>query len=136
MLAYGDLSEIVHQRSRLAICAVLYEFSQADFGTIRDLTGLSDGNLSQHLRLLEDAGLVLIEKGFVRRRPRTTVSLTQKGVAAFEAEIEALRTFIKTIDNTVNSKRSAGNVERASESEQGAQLVDRNRLLYDYDQPQ
>jgi DNA-binding MarR family transcriptional regulator len=117
MLAYGDLSEIVHQRSRLAICAVLYEFSQADFGTIRDLTGLSDGNLSQHLRLLEDAGLVLIEKGFVRRRPRTTVSLTQKGVAAFEAEIETLRAFVKTIDNAGNSKRSVGNLEGTPASE-------------------
>jgi DNA-binding MarR family transcriptional regulator len=112
MLTYQDLPEIIHQRSRLAICAVLYELSQANFNTIRDLTGLSDGNLSQHLRLLEDAGIVLIEKGFVRRRPRTTVSLTDEGVAAFEAEIETLRAFIKTIDNASSSKRSSSNVEQ------------------------
>ena len=111
MLTYNDLPEIIHQRSRLAICAVLYELSRANFGTIRDLTGLSDGNLSKHLQLLESAGLVLIEKDFVERRPRTSVSLTHEGVTVFEAEIETLRAFVKTIDNVNSTKRSSSKRE-------------------------
>ena len=106
------LRRTVRTRRRASATHRLIENWYANFNTIRDLTGLSDGNLSQHLRLLEDAGIVLIEKGFVRRRPRTTVSLTDEGVAAFEAEIETLRAFIKTIDNASSSKRSSSNVEQ------------------------
>lgn len=94
----SELDETIHQRVRLGILAVLVESRRADFGYLREALALTDGNLSRHLRVLEDAGLVRIEKTFEDRRPRTWVSATKKGRAAFAAEIHALRQLIGRVD--------------------------------------
>ena len=62
------LDDTVHQRVRLGILAVLSEASRADFGFLRDTLGLTDGNLSRHIAVLEQAGLVAVEKGFEGKR--------------------------------------------------------------------
>jgi len=94
----SEASEVVHQRSRLAVLTVLYETGEADFGELRRVTGLSDGNLSRHLTVLEEAGLVDIRKGFVGRRPRTWVTMTSPGRAAYEHEVQILRSLVATAD--------------------------------------
>lgn len=94
----SGLDETIHQRVRLGILAVLVESRRADFGYLREALALTDGNLSRHLRVLEDAGLVRIDKTFEGRRPRTWVSATKKGRAAFAAEIQALRRLIGRVD--------------------------------------
>lgn len=93
------LDDVVHQRVRLGILAVLEEARRADFAYIRDALDLSDGNLSRHLRVLEDAGLVTVEKGYEGRRPRTWMSATKAGRRALSDEISALRELMERVDN-------------------------------------
>lgn len=91
----SQVSEVVHQRNRLAIVALLYEVGESDFTEIRRVTGMTDGNLSRHLAALEEAGLVDVHKGFRGRRPRTTVELTAAGREAFEHEVRILRSIVE-----------------------------------------
>jgi DNA-binding MarR family transcriptional regulator len=90
----AGLSETVHQRHRLGILTITSRARQADFGYLREALGLTSGNLSTHLTVLEDAGLVRVEKGYEGRRPRTWVSITRAGRAALAAELAALTQLI------------------------------------------
>ena len=73
------LDRLVHEPGRLAILTILSSVSDADFVFLQRTTGLTKGNLSSHLAKLEDAGLVRIEKRFVRKRPNTKVAITAPG---------------------------------------------------------
>jgi DNA-binding MarR family transcriptional regulator len=86
----ASLDEVVHQRHRLGILAITSKARQADFGYLRETLGLTSGNLSTHLTVLENAGLVRVEKGYQGRRPKTWVSITRQGRTALAAEIDAL----------------------------------------------
>jgi DNA-binding MarR family transcriptional regulator len=92
------LDDTVHQRVRLGILAVLGEARRADFAFLREALELTDGNLSRHLQVLEEAGLIKVEKGFEGRRPRTWVEATRRGRRALEAEMAALRDLIARVD--------------------------------------
>jgi len=92
------LDDTIHQRARLGILAVLSETARADFVYLRDALGLTDGNLSRHLSVLEDAGLIKITKVFEGRRPRTWAQSTRKGAAALVSELEALRDLLSRLD--------------------------------------
>ncbi len=92
------LDDVVHQRVRLGILTVLDEARRADFAYLRDELGLTDGNLSRHLRVLDQAGYVAIEKAFEGNRPRTWVSATRQGKAALAAEVGALRELLDGLD--------------------------------------
>jgi DNA-binding MarR family transcriptional regulator len=94
------LDDTVHQRVRLGILAVLSEARRADFSYLRDALDLTDGNLSRHIQVLEQAGLVQVEKGFEGRRPRTWVQATRRGREALKAEMDALRDLISRVDGT------------------------------------
>ncbi|MPZ60700.1 MAG: helix-turn-helix domain-containing protein [Propionibacteriales bacterium] len=93
-----SLDEVVHQRVRLGILSILAEEQQADFSYLRTTLGLTDGNLSGHLRVLEDAGYVRIAKLFENRRPRTRVTRTASGLEAFDAELAALQKLFARLD--------------------------------------
>lgn len=94
----GTLDDTVHQRVRLGILAVLSEIRRGDFNYLRDALDLTEGNLSRHLQVLEDAGYVQINKTFEGRRPRTWVSMTRSGRGAFTREVSALRALIQRFD--------------------------------------
>jgi len=79
-----NLDRRIHEPSRLAILTALSACDTADFAHLHRLTGLSAGNLSQHLAKLEAAEFVVIEKSFVRKRPRTEVRLTGDGRRALD----------------------------------------------------
>jgi DNA-binding transcriptional ArsR family regulator len=79
------LDRMIHEPSRLAILTILRRTAGADYLFIRRLTGLSKGNLSNHLAKLEEAGLVSIGKHFEGKKPVTTVKLTQMGQQTIEA---------------------------------------------------
>ncbi len=89
------LDDVVHQRVRLGILAVLAEAERADFTYLRNALDVTDGNLSRHLAVLEEAGLVRIRKAFEGRKPRTWVSATAEGKRALAAELAALRDLIE-----------------------------------------
>ncbi len=76
---------------------------QVDFRHLRDLLKLTDGNLGAHLQKLEEAGYLRMEKTFVAKKPRTYISVTDKGRSAFQEHVAALEQIIK------NSKREPQN---------------------------
>lgn len=86
----NGLNETVHQRHRLGILTITAEAKRAEFGYLREALKLTAGNLSRHLTVLENAGLIEVEKGYQGRRPRTWVSITRNGRKALAAEMEAL----------------------------------------------
>ena len=91
------LDETVHQRVRLGILAVLSEAAECTFTRLRDDLELTDGNLSRHLRILEDADLVEVRKGYDGRRPCTWLKLTRTGRRALRDEVAALERLVARI---------------------------------------
>jgi DNA-binding MarR family transcriptional regulator len=94
----NGLNDIVHQRVRLGILTIAHEARRVEFGFLRASLELSAGNLSQHLGVLENAGLVTLEKGYAGKRARTWVTITKAGRAALAEEITQLKLLIGRID--------------------------------------
>ncbi|MGP1275154.1 MAG: winged helix-turn-helix domain-containing protein [Caulobacterales bacterium] len=90
----SDLDDVIHGRMRLGLMAYLASVEAASFGELKDRTGATDGNLSTHLRKLEDAGYVSISKRFVDRKPRTDASLTDAGRAAWIRYLDDLKKLV------------------------------------------
>lgn len=91
-----ELDRLIHEPGRLAIMTVLSSVKDADFLFLLRATGLTKGNLSSHLSKLEEAGLVEIEKRFIRKKPNTSVSLTPLGrerIAEHWDRLERLKTY-------------------------------------------
>ncbi len=91
----NGIDETVHQRHRLGILTITAEAQRAEFGYLREALGLTPGNLSKHLTVLEEAGMIQVEKGYAGRRPRTWVRITRQGRAALAAELAALTELLK-----------------------------------------
>lgn len=90
---HSQLDDLIHSRIRLAVMAVLAGLEKAEFTFIRDRVKTTDGNLSTHLRKLEDNGYIEVEKRFEGRKPVTEIALSAKGREAFEhylAQLESL----------------------------------------------
>ena len=88
------LDRLIHEPGRLAILTVLSSVTDADFVFLQRTTGLTKGNLSSHLTKLEDAGLVAIEKRFIRKKPNTNIALTaigKKRIAEHWEQLERLK---------------------------------------------
>ena len=94
----NGLDDVVHQRVRLGILAIAKEARRVEFGFLRTRLELTAGNLSQHLTVLEKAGLIEIEKGYEGRRGRTWIHLTPLGAQALRAEIDQLKRLIAQLD--------------------------------------
>lgn len=92
---YQQIDDIIHSRIRLAIMALLISIEEAEFNFIKEKVNTTDGNLSVHIRKLEEAGYVSIKKEFVDRKPRTTYALTKNGRKAFEIYLDHLEKLIK-----------------------------------------
>jgi DNA-binding transcriptional ArsR family regulator len=88
------LNAVIHERARLGIMSALAARNPLSFGELKGLLDLTDGNLSVHLRVLEGAGYVDVEKAFVGRKPQTTVKLPRKGRLAFEHYLEVLEEIV------------------------------------------
>jgi len=91
------LDDVIHAPVRFSIVAALATVEQADFATIRDTVEISDSVLSKQATALEAAGYVKIKKGYVGKRPRTWLSLTKEGRAAFQNHLAALRAIAEGI---------------------------------------
>lgn len=89
---------LIHQPSRLAIMAVLAGCESADFVYLQNATELTQGTLSKHLKKLEEAGYLAIEKSFKGSYPNTTVSLTAEGRGAFREYRRQYGRFVRTIE--------------------------------------
>ena len=103
----NGLDDTVHQRHRLGILTITAE-ARAEFGYLRGALDLTPGNLSRHLTVLEEAGLVQVEKGYQGRRPRTWVRITGSGRAALAAELAALTELVNRHRGTAAGGPGAG----------------------------
>ncbi|HTY09063.1 MAG TPA: transcriptional regulator [Candidatus Edwardsbacteria bacterium] len=92
---YTQLDEIIHSRIRLAIMAVLVGVEEAEFTFLKDQVNTTDGNLSIHLKKLDEAGYVAAHKRFVDRKPLSSYKLTARGRRAFELYVERLEGLLK-----------------------------------------
>jgi DNA-binding MarR family transcriptional regulator len=86
----GKLDDVIHGRLRLGIMAYLASAEVADFNELKAVLDATQGNLSVHLRKLEDAGYVGIEKSFLGRKPLTRVRITPAGRKAFAGYLDAI----------------------------------------------
>lgn len=95
-MRYKDLDEVLSNKIRLGIVSIMMSLEQdADFTYLRDRLELTDGNLSTHIKKLEEEGYITSAKSFVNKKPRTTYALTKKGRKAFELHIAVLEKIIK-----------------------------------------
>jgi DNA-binding MarR family transcriptional regulator len=93
------LNETIHQPVRLRIMASLVTLEptvEVDFSHLRDLLQVTDGNLGAHLRKLEEAGYIAVNKTFVQRKPRTFVAATTEGRKVFAEHVAALEAILKS----------------------------------------
>ena len=94
----NGLDDVVHQRVRLGILTIAHEARRVEFSYLRTNLELTAGNLSQHLGVLENAGLITIEKGYAGKRARTWITLTKAGHAALTEEVTNLKLLISHIE--------------------------------------
>jgi DNA-binding transcriptional ArsR family regulator len=87
----ADVDRVIHEPARLMIMALLYVVESGDFTFLMGQTGLTWGNLSSHMRKLEDAGYIEVKKEFRGRKPHTRLRLTSDGRAAFGAYIRDMK---------------------------------------------
>ncbi len=92
------LNETIHQPVRLRIMAVLAALehgSEVDFTYLRNLLEVTDGNLGAHLRKLEEAGYISVNKVFEERKPHTYIAATAEGRKVFTDHVAALKVILK-----------------------------------------
>jgi len=78
-----DIDRVIHEPARFLILAYLVVVDGMDFLSLMRQTGLTQGNLSSHIRKLENEGYVEIQKDFIGKRPRTMLNISSKGRKAF-----------------------------------------------------
>ena len=94
MNMFKDLDPILHSQLRLSIVSILMSVEKANFTFIKETTKAAAGNISIQIKKLQDAGYVKIEKTFKNNYPNTTVSITSKGIKAFDDYVKNLKKYI------------------------------------------
>lgn len=87
--------KLFENRVRLGVMSVLAANDSYDFVSLKQLLGVTDGNLTTHLKALETAGYITSLKQFIGRKPNTSYSITEQGRSAFAAHIGALSKLLK-----------------------------------------
>ena len=90
----AHINKAFDHRIRLAIMSVLMVNESADFNTLKELLGVTDGNLASHTRALENEEDITVEKTFIGRKTNTRYKATAKGRQAFQEHLEALEKII------------------------------------------
>jgi predicted ArsR family transcriptional regulator len=90
-----QLDRVIHEKGRLGLMSLLAATSQLSFTEMRDTLSMTDGNITAHMRTLQEAGYVSVTKVFQSGRPLTTYSLTPEGRKAFNAYINLLEKIVQ-----------------------------------------
>ena len=90
-----QLDRVIHEKGRLAIMSMLAASPELSFTELRDALGMTDGNLTTHIRTLQEAGYLSVTKSFQNNRPLTTCALTAAGKRAFTNYINLLERIIR-----------------------------------------
>lgn len=91
---FNDLDPILHSQLRLSIVSILISLKETDFNYIKETTQATSGNISIQIKKLQDAGYIQVKNSFKNNYPNTTVSITDKGIEAFETYVENLKKYI------------------------------------------
>ena len=90
-----QLDRVIHEKGRLAIMSMLAASPELSFTELRDALSMTDGNLTTHIRTLQEAGYLSVTKSFQNNRPHTTCALTAAGKKAFAGYINLLESIIQ-----------------------------------------
>ncbi len=90
-----QLDRVIHEKGRLAIMSMLAASPELSFTELRDALKMTDGNLTTHIRTLQEAGYVSVTKSFQNNRPLTTCGLTAAGKKAFTNYINLLEDILR-----------------------------------------
>ncbi len=93
--AFLQLDRVIHEKGRLAIMSMLAASPELSFTELREVLKMTDGNLTTHLRTLQEAGYIAVTKSFQNKRPLTTCSLTPAGAKAFTHYINLLEAIVQ-----------------------------------------
>jgi predicted ArsR family transcriptional regulator len=112
--AYEGLDRVMHEKARLGLLSSLIAHPKGlSFGDLKQLCGLSDGNLSRHLQVLQEAGLVEISKTFENNRPQTTCKLTRNGRRRFLDYLALLEQLVRDAADTAGEEFSSARLRNA-----------------------
>ena len=90
-----QLDRVIHEKGRLTIMSLLAASPELSFTEMRDTLSMTDGNLTSHIRTLQEAGYVAVSKSYQGNRPLTTCSLTATGQKAFTSYINLLEQIVQ-----------------------------------------
>ena len=108
---YERLERLFHEPNRLAIMSAVCGAGEGlTFTEIKESCDLTDGNLSRHLKVLDEADAVQITKMFVDNKPRTTVVVSEDGLSSFVAYLRALEDVLKSAEESLGAARSRLNL--------------------------
>jgi DNA-binding MarR family transcriptional regulator len=89
------LDRVIHEKGRLAIMSMLAASPELSFTELRDTLNMTDGNVTTHIRTLQESGYVAVAKSYQNNRPLTTVSLTAAGRKAFAGYVDLLEQILQ-----------------------------------------
>jgi DNA-binding MarR family transcriptional regulator len=103
--AYEGLDRVMHEKARLGVLTSLVAHPKGlPFADLKWLCGLTDGNLSRHLQVLQDAGLVEVHKGYDQNRPQTILKITPSGRRRFLNYLTVLEQIVRDAADTSQSE--------------------------------
>jgi len=90
-----EIDRVIHEKGRLAIMSMLAASPELSFTELREALEMTDGNLTTHIRTLQEAGYVSVTKSFQNKRPLTTCAMTPQGKKAFANYINLLERIVQ-----------------------------------------
>ena len=90
-----QLNRVIHEKGRMAIMSLLAANRDLSFTELRDVLRLTDGNLTTHIKKLQQAGYVAVTKSVQKKRPLTTCALTEEGRSAFREYLDLLDQIVR-----------------------------------------
>ena len=92
---FENLDKILEHRARLQIMSILVSNSLYDFNSLKEVLGVTDGNLATHIKALEKEKYISVTKSFIDRKPNTKYKITERGRTAFKKHLDALEALVK-----------------------------------------
>ncbi len=92
----SNINKVFESRVRLGVMSVLMVNDSYDFNNLKETLSVTDGNLASHLKALEEKGMIKVNKQFIGRKPNTSYSATESGIADFQLHLKALENLIKS----------------------------------------
>ena len=111
--AYDGLDRVIHEKARLRVLTSLIAHPKGlVFGDLKEMCALTDGNLSRHLQVLEEASLVAIEKGYHRNRPQTVCRITAEGRRRYLDYLKVLEQVVRDAASAARTSPAPSNLRR------------------------